>query len=41
LLPGGMVNADMIADNPGEWLYHCHVADHIEAGMFTTYLIKE
>jgi FtsP/CotA-like multicopper oxidase with cupredoxin domain len=41
LLPGAMVSADMKADNPGEWLYHCHVADHITAGMFTTYLIKE
>jgi len=27
------------ANNPGEWLYHCHVADHINAGMFTTFLI--
>jgi FtsP/CotA-like multicopper oxidase with cupredoxin domain len=39
LLPGTMLTADMNADNPGEWLYHCHVADHIEAGMFTTYRI--
>jgi FtsP/CotA-like multicopper oxidase with cupredoxin domain len=37
LLPGSMVTADMRANNPGEWLYHCHVADHIHAGMFTTY----
>lgn len=41
LLPGGMVSADMNADNPGEWLYHCHVADHIDAGMFTTFQIKD
>jgi FtsP/CotA-like multicopper oxidase with cupredoxin domain len=41
LLPGSMITADMKADNPGEWLYHCHVADHIDAGMFTTYQIKE
>jgi FtsP/CotA-like multicopper oxidase with cupredoxin domain len=39
LLPGSMVTADMSADNPGEWLFHCHVADHIDAGMFTTYRI--
>ncbi len=39
LLPGSMVTADMKANNPGEWLYHCHVADHINAGMFTTYLV--
>lgn len=39
LLPGSMATADMKADNPGEWLFHCHVADHIDAGMLTTYQI--
>lgn len=39
LLPAQMVSADMRADNPGEWLFHCHVADHIDAGMVTTYQI--
>ena len=33
LLPATMVVADMEADAPGTWLYHCHVADHITAGM--------
>jgi hypothetical protein len=26
--------ADMVADNPGTWLFHCHVADHMANGMF-------
>lgn len=39
LLPAQMVSADMLADNPGEWLLHCHVSDHIDAGMVTTYQI--
>jgi FtsP/CotA-like multicopper oxidase with cupredoxin domain len=39
LSPASMITADMEADNVGEWLYHCHVADHIEAGMVTTYQI--
>lgn len=39
LLPGGMASADMIADNPGRWLFHCHVSDHMEAGMMATYTI--
>lgn len=39
LLPGTMVTADMTADNVGEWLFHCHVADHINAGMITTWQI--
>jgi manganese oxidase len=41
LLPGSMVTVDMLADNPGTWLYHCHVADHIDAGMQTTFTITE
>jgi len=41
LLPGSMATADMIADNPGTWLFHCHVSDHMEAGMMTTYTIYE
>lgn len=39
LLPATMVTVDMHADNLGEWMYHCHVADHINAGMMTTYQI--
>jgi FtsP/CotA-like multicopper oxidase with cupredoxin domain len=30
----------MVADNPGTWLMHCHVADHLNAGMFATYTIN-
>lgn len=40
LLPFSMATATMQADNPGEWMFHCHVADHIDAGMMTTYQIK-
>ncbi len=39
LLPAQMVTADMLADNPGEWLFHCYVSDHIDAGIVTTYQI--
>jgi len=39
LMPASMVTVNMNADNPGEWMYHCHVADHINAGMMTTYAI--
>lgn len=28
-----MVVADMVPDNPGVWLFHCHVAPHLDAGM--------
>jgi len=39
LLPAGMVTADMVPDNPGIWLFHCHVNDHITAGMMTRYQV--
>ena len=39
LLPGSMEVADMIADNPGTWMLHCHVADHMESGMMANYTI--
>ena len=39
LLPASMKVGDMVADNPGVWLLHCHVADHMMAGMFTTFTI--
>ena len=39
LLPGTMITVDMIAKTPGNWLYHCHVADHITAGMSTRWKV--
>lgn len=39
LLPGSMKTADMIADNPGTWMLHCHVEDHMEGGMMAVYTI--
>ncbi|HEX3604424.1 MAG TPA: multicopper oxidase domain-containing protein [Candidatus Dormibacteraeota bacterium] len=39
LLPATMVVADMVPDDPGTWLYHCHVADHISAGMLSDYVV--
>jgi hypothetical protein len=39
LLPASMVTVNMNADNPGTWLLHCHVLDHMEAGMTATYTI--
>ncbi len=37
VFPMGMIVADMIPDNPGTWLYHCHVNIHLEAGMAALY----
>jgi hephaestin len=40
LVPGAMVNVDMVPDDPGTWLFHCHVNDHILAGMQTRYEVR-
>ncbi len=41
VLPASTLAVDMLADNPGVWMFHCHVADHMEAGMMATYTIYE
>jgi len=33
---GETMIADLIADNPGEWAFHCHNAYHLETGMFSS-----
>jgi manganese oxidase len=39
LLPGMMMVSDMVPDDPGTWLFHCHVNDHIAAGMLARYKV--
>lgn len=39
LLPGSHITVDMQPDNPGIWMYHCHVNDHIDAGMMANYRV--
>jgi manganese oxidase len=39
-LPASMKMLDMEPDNPGTWLYHCHVNDHIDAGMAALYTVR-
>lgn len=41
LLPAAMVTADMVPDNAGVWGYHCHVTDHMVAGMTSLYTVLE
>lgn len=33
VLPGKTLAIEFDADNPGEWMFHCHNAYHFEAGM--------
>jgi manganese oxidase len=39
LSPAQMITADMVPDNAGTWLFHCHVADHMRAGMSALYQV--
>lgn len=31
------ITADMLLDAPGIWLYHCHISNHMVAGMAARY----
>jgi hephaestin len=35
----GMIVADMVPDNPGTWLVHCHVEPHQAAGMQARFVV--
>ena len=38
--PNERVTASWIEDNPGRWLYHCHVFSHQNAGMAGWYIVE-
>jgi FtsP/CotA-like multicopper oxidase with cupredoxin domain len=40
LVPAQTEAVDMLADNPGTWMFQCHVDEHLEAGMMATYRIR-
>jgi len=31
--------ADMVPDNPGVWLFHCHMNGHFGGGMYTRFTV--
>jgi len=37
--PMAMVSADMVPDDIGTWLFHCHVNDHFNGGMVGRYQV--
>jgi suppressor of ftsI len=41
LIPSGKT-VDIVLDtsNPGEWMAHCHIAEHLEAGMMFTFKVQ-
>jgi hephaestin len=41
IIPMEMVIADMVPDNVGVWLYHCHVSFHLQEGMQVRYAVVD
>jgi FtsP/CotA-like multicopper oxidase with cupredoxin domain len=39
MIAGTARSLQFSTDNAGTWLIHCHVADHINAGMKAMYLV--
>ncbi|KFM81979.1 Hephaestin-like protein 1, partial [Stegodyphus mimosarum] len=39
LFPGYFETVEMINDNPGTWILHCHVDDHMRYGMAVTFTV--
>jgi FtsP/CotA-like multicopper oxidase with cupredoxin domain len=37
--PDEMIEVAFVADNPGDWLFHCHVLEHVEAGMAAVFRV--
>ena len=35
-----MQSVDMVPDNPGTWMYHCHFDDHMNTGMVALYKVE-
>jgi hephaestin len=40
LMPAQMLTVDMVPDDPGTWLYHCHLEDHMDMGMVALYKVE-
>jgi manganese oxidase len=40
LMQAQMLTVDMVPDNPGTWMFHCHIDDHMDAGMATLYKVE-
>jgi FtsP/CotA-like multicopper oxidase with cupredoxin domain len=40
LLPAQTATVNMVPDNVGIWLFHCHVSDHMAGGMVARYEVR-
>jgi len=40
LMPSQMLTVDMVPDDPGTWLFHCHFSEHMDGGMVALYKVE-
>jgi FtsP/CotA-like multicopper oxidase with cupredoxin domain len=38
--PRGSVQVAFVAENPGEWMFHCHILEHAAGGMMGTVAVE-
>ena len=38
--PGGTATFDLTANEPGDWAFHCHLLDHMHAGMMQVVTVR-
>lgn len=36
MAPGERIEMAFVADNPGDWMFHCHILEHQLGGMMGT-----
>ena len=39
--PRGSAELGFVADNPGEWMFHCHILEHAAGGMMGTFVVED
>jgi FtsP/CotA-like multicopper oxidase with cupredoxin domain len=39
--PGKTASVVVVADNQGEWAFHCHLLYHMETGMFRKLIVEK
>lgn len=40
MAPRSSIDVAFVAENPGEWMYHCHILDHAAGGMMGTIVVE-
>jgi hephaestin len=40
ITPAQMETVDMVPDDPGIWMFHCHFDEHMQAGMMARYQVE-